>query len=202
VLAEQAPEQAPEEAERARPNHPRRIRAKDSSHHPDPGSATVPDSHTNPCPQHETGPDHRPAPGPSLRPFQPGGIQCGKKSRQRPGAYEGWIRCQRCVDSQGSELLFWAACGTQAATRIDSESPRIRRKWRRTHRMRGGPAFFCYFRGWAPSKWNLILNPVCITGPVHCRDLGTLPRLWPPARCLQSVHNLLRFEFALQCHPA
>ena len=138
-------EQAPEEEERARPNHPRRIQAEDSSHHPDPGSATVPDSHTNQCPQHETGPDHRPAPGPSLRPFQPGGIQVGNKSRLRPGApgaYEGWIRCQRCVDSQGSELLFWAACGTQAATRI--ESPR--RKWRGTHRMRGEPAFYLFPR--------------------------------------------------------
>jgi len=142
-------EQAPEEAERARPNHPRRIRAGDSSHHPDPGSATVPDSHTNPCPQHETGPDHRPAPGPSWRPFQPGGIQVGKKSRQRPGApgaYEGWIRCQMCVDSQGSELLFWAACGTQAGTRIESPRSGTRIESPRSRRMRGGPAFFLFPR--------------------------------------------------------
>ena len=151
-------EQALKEAERARPNHPSRIRAEDSSHHPDPGSATVPDIHTNPCPQHETGLDHRPAPGPSLRPFQPGGIQVGKKSRLRPGApgaYEGWIRCQRCVDSQGSEHLFWAACGTQAATRI--ESPRGRQD-RAASQFEGSGAghtacvvspLFFYFLGWA-----------------------------------------------------
>jgi len=120
-------EQAPEEAERGRPNHPRRIRAGDSSHHPDPGSATVPDIHRCPCPQHEIGPDHRPGPGPSLKLFQPGGTQVGNYSRKRPGApgaYGGWFRCQTCLYSQGSELLFWAACGTQAATRIGPQHSR------------------------------------------------------------------------------
>jgi hypothetical protein len=71
------------------------------------------------------------------------------------GAYEGWIRCQRCVDSRGSELLFWAACGTPAAaTRIKSPRSRQDRKSGRSgascpgHACVAGPIFLeCRERG-------------------------------------------------------